>query len=971
MCGFFLRRNEERRKEKRGLKTSKVVKSLLFAFMLIVSTIFASAAISLAQPPSTPADLWVNPPELTVSVGSTFSVDVVVNSSTPVSFFDVFLHFDPSAMNGLGGGGGGGGGAYPPFTTMSYTVDNTHGTIEVVGEYTQGIEGNNTKLAYIPLICIAWISVPLDLSGSQIWDPAGGPIVPIYHFGFVTQTWPFKPQYVDYAPSGVPDFSQKQIGPPQLGIGLWQNPVTGKWSWCGPTAVANSLWWMDSRFETSTTPPPTINDTFPLVQSYNPAVWDDHDPKNVPWLIANLSQYMDTDGLRTGTVHNGTEVHDMATGIQNYILAHGVQDKFTSTLIAKPTFETITTEVTRCEDTILLLGFWQQQLPSGNWTRVGGHFVTVPGVDKSNSKIYFCDPFTDNAELTGQGTVIPPPPHNHPAPPDPVHNNATFVSYDAYSVMAGPSPSPGGQFGINYNLTQYYDLYTDVQEQNCPHEFQSVQGNYNLSLPVFTEVEYAVFISPSPPPMYWKPSYPDYAPSGMPDFDENQNAFTTQPGQFTWCVPVAVANSLWWLDSKYESINFASPVPPPTKSDHFNLVNSSNPQVWDDHDSQNIFGLVANLAVLMDTDNLTSHDGHMGTRLTDIQSGIQKYLKQQGVDSLFEVHNSSFPTFRWIDNETEVCQDVELCLEFWQWTPSGWIQPTFSEASLNHGHCVTCAGSNSTTSQVAVSDPYQDAYEAGLVPGRSPMPHGYPHNSAVHNDAQYVSQDIYTASLFNFSQLPVAPPPGYPSTAYELQGYMQTIPGTDPSYHAFIRLAVATSPVGIHDVAVTNLTSAKTVIGQGCCGNLTVTVQNQGNFTENFNVTAYANATTITTITNITLASGISTTITFTWNTTDFAKGNYTVSAVADTVSGETNTANNNFTDGIVKVAIVGDVNADGKVDMKDISLAAKAFGTRPGDGRWNPNADVTGGPAAGVPDGKVDMKDISFVAKRFGQHDP
>jgi hypothetical protein len=64
---------------------------------------------------------------------------------------------------------------------------------------------------------------------------------------------------------------------------------------------------------------------------------------------------------------------------------------------------------------------------------------------------------------------------------------------------------------------------------------------------------------------------------------------------------------------------------------------------------------------------------------------------------------------------------------------------------------------------------------------------------------------------------------------------------------------------------------------------------------------------------------------------------------------------------------LLGDITCDGKVDMKDISLIAKAFGTKPGDARWNPNADVTG-TVAGVPDGKVDMKDISLAAKNFGK---
>ncbi|HXX87366.1 MAG TPA: ABC transporter substrate-binding protein [Candidatus Acidoferrum sp.] len=50
----------------------------------------------------------------------------------------------------------------------------------------------------------------------------------------------------------------------------------------------------------------------------------------------------------------------------------------------------------------------------------------------------------------------------------------------------------------------------------------------------------------------------------------------------------------------------------------------------------------------------------------------------------------------------------------------------------------------------------------------------------------------------------------------------------------------------------------------------------------------------------------------------------------------------------------------DLKVDIRDISLAAKAFGTVPGQPNWNAVADVNG-------DFKVDIKDISFIAKQFG----
>ena len=131
----------------------------------------------------------------------------------------------------------------------------------------------------------------------------------------------WKKAYPDYAPSGVPDFDQRQIG-----TYPWQEPWSGnsEWSHCAPVAVANSLWWYDSKFETNTVPPPAIVDNYPLVTSYNPGVWDDHDPQNVQPLVEHLAYLMDTDGRRTGLAHIGTTAADMQAGIAHYLSWSGV-----------------------------------------------------------------------------------------------------------------------------------------------------------------------------------------------------------------------------------------------------------------------------------------------------------------------------------------------------------------------------------------------------------------------------------------------------------------------------------------------------------------------------------------------------------------------------------------------------------------------------------------------------------------------
>jgi hypothetical protein len=178
-----------------------------------------------------------------------------------------------------------------------------------------------------------------------------------------------------------------------------------------------------------------------------------------------------------------------------------------------------------------------------------------------------------------------------------------------------------------------------------------------------------------------------------------------------------------------------------------------------------------------------------------------------------------------------------------------------------------------------------------------------------------------------------------------------------------------------YDLALSAVAASKTVVGQDYPASVDIVVKNQGNFTETFNVTLYAN-TTFVALQTITLESGASITIIFTWNTTGFAKGNYTISAVADTVPGETDTADNNFTDGWVMVTRVGDLcgtgNAwdfvpDGVVDGSDLSIVAKCYGSWPGAQPpmiWNANCDVND-------DGVVDGSDLAIVARHFGESDP
>jgi len=161
---------------------------------------------------------------------------------------------------------------------------------------------------------------------------------------------------------------------------------------------------------------------------------------------------------------------------------------------------------------------------------------------------------------------------------------------------------------------------------------------------------------------------------------------------------------------------------------------------------------------------------------------------------------------------------------------------------------------------------------------------------------------------------------------------------------------------GAHDIGITDVTTSKTVVGQGYNVDISTTILNYGIYTENLNIAVYANTTTIASQ-NVTLTSRNSTTLAFTWNTSGFVKGNYTISAYAWPVLGETYTTDNKI-DRTILVTLPGDVNGDKDVDGKDISIIAKYFG-KPAS--VYPNADVNC-------DGDIDGKDLSIAAKNFGK---
>jgi hypothetical protein len=164
-----------------------------------------------------------------------------------------------------------------------------------------------------------------------------------------------------------------------------------------------------------------------------------------------------------------------------------------------------------------------------------------------------------------------------------------------------------------------------------------------------------------------------------------------------------------------------------------------------------------------------------------------------------------------------------------------------------------------------------------------------------------------------------------------------------------------------HDIAIIDCITSTNTTYVGRLVNINVTAKNEGDIAENITVKIYANNQIIATLSIINLGQGEMVTKMVTWNTSSITPSltPYQIKAEADPVPHESNMANNIFIDGNVTIKMVGDVNGDGTVDLKDLQLWDAAYGSNPGDSNWNPQADING-------DDVVDREDGILIIQNY-----
>jgi len=87
--------------------------------------------------------------------------------------------------------------------------------------------------------------------------------------------------------------------------------------------------------------------------------------------------------------------------------------------------------------------------------------------------------------------------------------------------------------------------------------------------------------------------------------------------------------------------------------------------------------------------------------------------------------------------------------------------------------------------------------------------------------------------------------------------------------------------------------------------------------------------------------------------------GNYTVQLTVIDINGQSDAASALVQ--VLESLKIYDVNGDGFIDMADIAIAARAYGSAPGDPHWDPRADINH-------DDFIDMSDISAIARHYGE---
>jgi hypothetical protein len=275
----------------------------------------------------------------------------------------------------------------------------------------------------------------------------------------------------------MPDIDQRQA--------QWQDPTGSQmWTHCGPVALAEVLWALDSLAEPGDVPPPTVSDGHDLVTAFDG--WDDHDVQNVQPLVEDWAVRLGTNSTIAGTALFAFE-----PALQSYFLSQELSDEYGVRVVASPSFEQLQSWVADHNGVVLLLGFWEEQGPDQR-AYLGAHYVALDCVEPLNRFVAISDPFRDAWEAGEAVLGFSPEQHLYPHTAD-VHNDTKYVSHDGYRVVTARAPSAVA--ALEGYLSERAHL-VNFLEQNRVLAFEPYFGVYAGPVAnVQSTVDYAIVVS--------------------------------------------------------------------------------------------------------------------------------------------------------------------------------------------------------------------------------------------------------------------------------------------------------------------------------------------------------------------------------------------------------------------------------------------------------------------------------------------
>lgn len=249
----------------------------------------------------------------------------------------------------------------------------------------------------------------------------------------IDEEWYYLPSYDNYAPKGLPDFDQRQQND-------WSFNKKHPYVFCGPTSLANILWWFDSKNSDPEGFPGDGNDKYPLVSRYIPSEnlnlklsIDDHDFNNVnnvntQWnknkdsgeLIERIAWYSNINYFKIPLFGGpGIDPLGLIIGFKKWLRASDLKDHYSIAFNFRPSFTSVCDHIEDNKGVLLWIASYHPENTFKHFKF--GHHVSVAGI-KRDGGIALSDPYLNNDSPIPDGEDYT------------YHNNASIVSHDHYNV---------------------------------------------------------------------------------------------------------------------------------------------------------------------------------------------------------------------------------------------------------------------------------------------------------------------------------------------------------------------------------------------------------------------------------------------------------------------------------------------------------------------------------------------------------